>query len=157
MDTGKTPISCSSDPTTNFKTKYLSFHEFSWPIRTSKTIEAWFAGVCFGQKQSDYLKKKDISGFGLSKMIVGSGEQNVKNEAFNCHECNLIHLQWIFQNWRLNQIGGKHCCPFDNRAWIWQNFVPNLRLSSNWFEFVHFGFCDRNCPLELQLLAMLYC
>ena len=54
--------------------------------------------LCFGQKQSDYLKKKDISGFGLSKIIFGSGEQNVKNETFNCHECNLIHLQWIFQN-----------------------------------------------------------
>ena len=54
----------------------MNFHDQLGQVKLSNPGLLGF----FGQKQSDYLKKQDISGFGLSELIVGSGEQNVKNE-----------------------------------------------------------------------------
>ena len=71
------PLSCLSNPTTNSKTKNLTFHDFSekWKKKHFKTL------VCLGiwyyflrQKQSDQW---EISGFVVSELVVGFGEQDI--------------------------------------------------------------------------------
>jgi len=66
-------VSCSSDPTTNSEIIGPTIRKFSDQLEFFFTIIACF----FFQKQSDGLKNSENSGFLVSELEVGSGEQGI--------------------------------------------------------------------------------